>query len=257
MKQLFSKLIFCKAIGIQALSLMSLLGIWILSATFTNSELLPPPLDVFHRIAEELNSGELIYHCMATLGRVLAAFVLAMGIGTIIGLIMGLQKTVGRFFDPWLLFMLNLPALVVIILSYLWVGLNEVAAVLAVAINKIPNVAVTLREGAKALDSNLLEMAHCYRLSRRVTLKEVIWPQLTPFIAAAARSGLALVWKIVLDVELLGRSNGVGFQLHLFFQMFDITGILAYSIAFIVIIWLIEYGAIRPWERRVNRWRIA
>jgi NitT/TauT family transport system permease protein len=100
-------------------------------------------------------------------------------------------------------------------------------------------------------------MARCYRLSRRVTLKEVIWPQLTPFIAAAARSGLALVWKIVLVVELLGRSNGVGFQLHLYFQLFDVAGILAYSLAFIVIIWGIEYGLIRPWESRVNRWRVA
>ncbi len=257
MKSLSSKHIFPGAIGIQLLSLLSILGIWILSASFSHAELLPPPLEVFHRIVEELNSGELIYHCMATLGRVFAAFILSMVIGTMIGLIMGLQKTIGRFFDPWLLFMLNLPALVVIVLCYLWVGLNEVAAILAVAINKIPNVAVTLREGAKALDRNLLEMARCYRLSRRVTLKEVIWPQLTPFVAAAARSGLALVWKIVLVVELLGRSNGVGFQLHLFFQMFDVTGILAYSIAFIMIIWVIEYGAIRPWERRVNHWRIA
>ncbi len=237
-------------------SLLALFGLWAVVAIFTDAELLPPPGQVFHRISTEAVSGELLFHCTITLGRVFAAFILAMGVGIFIGLVMGLQTTVGRFFDPWLLFILNLPALVVIILCYLWVGLNEVAAVLAVAINKIPNVAVTLREGAKALNRNLMEMAHSYRLSRRVILKEVIWPQLTPFIAAAARSGLALVWKIVLVVELLGRSNGVGFQLHLFFQLFDITGILAYSISFIVVIWLIEYGAIRPWERHVNQWRV-
>jgi NitT/TauT family transport system permease protein len=246
-----------EAIGIQLLSLLSLLLVWTLTAAFAPTELLPPPWQVFERIYDEISKGELVYHCMATLGRVIAAFTLAMVIGIMIGLVMGLQKAIGRFFDPWLLLMLNLPALVIIILSYLWVGLNEVAAILAVTINKIPNVAVTLREGAKALDRDLLEMARCYRLSKRTTLTEVIWPQLTPFIAAAARSGLALVWKIVLVVELLGRSNGVGFQLHLYFQMFDITGILAYSIAFIVIIWVIEYAAVRPWEQHVNSWRKA
>ncbi len=205
----------------------------------------------------ELQSGELLIHCLATLWRVIAAFILAMGLGSFIGLVMGMHKKLGLFFDSWLLFLLNLPALVVIILCYLWIGLDEVAAVLAVAINKIPNVAVTLREGAKALDRDLAEMAKIYRLSPMSLVKNVILPQLTPYFAAAARSGLALIWKIVLVVELLGRSDGVGFQLHLFFQMFDVTGILAYSIAFIVIIWTIEYGLIRPWEKRVTAWRVG
>ena len=40
-------------------------------------------------------------------------------------------------------------------------------------------------------------------------------PQLAPFWAAAARSGLALVWKIVLVVEALGgHPTGVGHQIH-------------------------------------------
>ncbi|MCW8905185.1 ABC transporter permease [Sedimenticola sp.] len=246
-----------RGVSLQVTSLLLLLALWTLIALMTQTETLPTPWQVFLRIGGELNRGDLLSHCLITLGRVAAAFILAMAVGSAIGLYLGLHKTADRFFDPWLLVMLNLPALVVIILCYLWIGLNEVAAVLAVALNKIPNVAVTLREGAKALDRDLLEMARCYRLSRSTTLKAVIWPQLTPFIAAAARSGLALVWKIVLVVELLGRSNGVGFQLHLYFQLFDVTGILAYSLAFIVIIWGIEQGLIRPWERRVNRWRDA
>ena len=242
-------------VSVQLISLLTLLGLWSITVILTETELLPPPSEVFLRLWMELSSGDLMQHCSATLLRVLAAFTLALSIGTFIGLFLGLKHRVNRFFDSWLLFLLNLPALVVIILCYLWIGLNEVAAVTAVALNKIPNVAVTLREGAKALDRNLDEMAQAFRLSRIKIIKNVIWPQLTPFIAAAARSGLALVWKIVLVVELLGRSDGVGFQLHLFFQMFDVAGILAYSLAFIAIIWSIEYGVISPWEKRVTRWR--
>ncbi len=72
---------------------------------------------------------------------------------------------------------------------------------------------------------------------------------------AAARNGLALIWKIVLVVELLGRSNGVGFELGTFFQFFDITGILAYTLAFASIIITVEAVAMRPLERRITRWR--
>ena len=64
-----------------------------------------------------------------------------------------------RLGQPWLVFFLNLPALVTIILAYIWIGLVESAAILAVALNKIPNVVVTVREGARALDRGLLEMA--------------------------------------------------------------------------------------------------
>ena len=72
---------------------------------------------------------------------------------------------------------------------------------------------------------------------------------------ASARSGLALIWKIVLVVELLGRSNGVGFKLGIFFQFFDITSILSYSFAFIGIVMLIEYLCIAPLDRRLLGWR--
>ncbi len=47
---------------------------------------------------------------------------------------------------------LNIPALVTIILCYIWCGLTEVAAIVAVAVNKIPNTVVTVREGARAVD---------------------------------------------------------------------------------------------------------
>ena len=90
-----------------------------------------------------------------------------------------------------------------------------------------------MREGARALDPGLAEMAQSFRMTRWRTLRHVMLPQLTPYFFAAARSGLALIWKIVLVVELLGRSNGVGFQIQIYFQLFDVTLILAYTLAFI------------------------
>ena len=61
-------------------------------------------------------------------------------------------------------------------------------------------------------------MAQVFRMPRLSRLRHVILPQLAPFIVAAARSGIAVIWKIVLVVEFLGRSEGVGFQIHLYFQ---------------------------------------
>jgi NitT/TauT family transport system permease protein len=206
-------------------------------------------------LLSSIESGELPYNLGITLARVFVSFALAMAIGSVIGLVMGSMKRIDSFFDFWLILFLNIPALVTIVLCYIWFGLTEVAAVLAVAVNKIPNVAVTMREGTRALDRQYMDFAKVYRLSPWDTLRHVVLPQLSPFFAATARSGLALVWKIVLVVELLGRSNGVGFQLHLFFQLFDVPSILAYTIAFIFVVQVIEFSVFVPWERRANRWR--
>lgn len=238
-------------------SLLALVLLWAFLSTFMDPELLPPPLKVLALAAEEWHSGDLLFHLGATLARVLAAFVLAMAIGASIGIALGLSARANRAFDPWLIVALNIPALVTIVLCYLWFGLTEVAAIAAVAINKIPNVAVTLREGARALDRDLAEMAHLYRFRPAATLRHVILPQLAPFMAAAARSGIALIWKIVLVVELLGRGNGVGFQIYLYFQLFEIGRIFVYAIAFILVMQAVELSILQPWERHASRWRRA
>jgi NitT/TauT family transport system permease protein len=168
---------------------------------------------------------------------------------------MGRAPLFDRIAHPWLVLLLNIPALVTIVLAYIWIGLVESALIFAVAINKIPNATVTVREGARALDKSLLEMAAVYRIGWRRTLSHVVLPQLYPYLAAAARSGLALIWKIVLVTELLGRSSGVGFEIGLHFQLFDVTGILAYAIAFVAVIQVIEWTILLPLERHVSRWR--
>lgn len=237
-------------------SIALFLAVWWLGALTAGPALLPDPLAVLGAIVSEARSGALFLHLGATLARVALAFTLAMTLGAALGLAMGRSSLVDRIADPWVLILLNLPALVVIVLAYIWAGLNEAAAIAAVAINKLPNTAVTVREGARTLDRNLAEMAQVFRMSRWTMFRHVILPQLAPYIAASARSGLSLVWKIVLVVELLGRPNGVGFEIGVAFQLFDVTRILAYSLSFTAIVLMIESFLVQPLERRTSRWRL-
>lgn len=236
-------------------SLLALIALWAVVAHAWPSRAFPPPEQVWRVFASEAASGDLEYHLGVTLARVAAAYVVAMVIGSVIGVFLGMNRNADRFFNPWLILFLNIPALVIIVLAYIWFGLNEAAAIGAVAINKIPNVAVTMREGARALDPRYADMAAVYRFGRLDRLRHILLPQLQPYLAAASRSGIALIWKIVLVVELLGRSNGVGFQIHLYFQLFDVAAILAYTLAFVAVMLLIELLLVQPFERHAARWR--
>ena len=236
-------------------SLGVLLCLWALAASIAQSRALPPPGAVFAFLWDEAVRGELWLHLGMTLIRVVLAFVIAMAIGSVIGIVMGFHRFTDRLFDPWLVLLLNLPALVVMVLAYIWFGLNEAAAVGAVALTKIPNVAVTMREGTRAIDPALTEMARVFRFSPPRTARHVLLPQLQPYFAATTRSGIALIWKIVLVVELLGRPNGIGFQIYTYFQLFDVRAILAYSLTFVGVMLLVEFFGIQPFERGATRWR--
>jgi len=235
--------------------LLLLAVLWQVAAMRLHSRTLPAPSAVLQVLWAEVVSGELLFHLGKTLFRVAVSFVLAMLVGVSLGILMGRSRRLDRLLDSFLIFGLNVPALVTTILCYIWFGLSETAAILAVVVNKVPMVAVTLREGARAVDHSLLEVASAYRLSARTRFFKVYLPQFYPYLFSAARNGLALIWKIVLVVELLGRSDGVGFQIGNFFHFFDITSILAYTLAFSALILLLEGLVLRPLENRLNRWR--
>jgi NitT/TauT family transport system permease protein len=237
-------------------SFVLFLAAWFLGSWLAGERMLPTPTTVLMTIIAEARSGELFFHLGATLARVLLAFMLAMTIGTAFGYLMGRVPVADRLGDPWLIVLLNLPALVVIVLAYVWGGLTEIAAILAVAINKLPNAVVTIREGARALDPALDDVARVFAMPRWKMLRHVVIPQLAPYVAAASRSGLSLVWKIVLVVELIGRPNGIGFEIGVAFQLFDVTRIIAYALAFVAVILAIELLLVQPFERRASRWRL-
>lgn len=225
-----------------------------MAGRLADSHVLPPLSRVVAALVTGLE-GSLATDLGITLLRVAAAFAVAMVLGSALGIAMGLSRRVDAALDSLLTLLLNLPALVVIVLLFVWFGLTEAATIAAVALNKLPGTAVTLREGARALDRDLSDMAHVFRLSRLTRLRQVVLPQLGPYFVAAARSGLAVVWKIVLVAELLGRSNGIGFRLQVDFQLFDVTAILADTLALLIAVQAIEWVAFQPLERAIGRWR--
>jgi NitT/TauT family transport system permease protein len=167
-----------------ALSLTGFIVLWWVAAHLAGSpQLLPSPGNVVAVTWQQILNGTMPRSIGITLLRVLVAFSLAMAVGSAAGYLAGRSPRANALMNPWLIITLNLPVLVLIILVFIWVGLNEAAAVLAVVIAKIPTVMVTVREGAQALDPGRVEYssqaaparasrpralpARCFRSTRR------------------------------------------------------------------------------------------
>ena len=74
---------------------------------------------------------------------------------------------------------------------------------------------------------------------------------------AAARSGIGIVWKIVLVVEFFGLSNGVGYAISKYFNLFAIKEVIGYSVAFSLVMLAVELLILQPLDDHARRWRAA
>ena len=236
-------------------SFISILIIWYLLSILIDHRLFASPFDVFSDIHYHLTQGELIKDTLATLSRALISFFIAMFLGSVIGYLLAKYKQLDYFFDSWVIVGLNIPALVLVIIFYIWLGLTEIALISAVVINKMPIVIVNIREGTRGLEKNYFHIAKVYQLKNFMIWRKIILPQLYPYLMTSARTGLSLIWKIVLVFELLGRGSGIGFQIQVFFQFFDISSLLAYAIFFMTIILIIENFIMIPIEKKATHWR--
>lgn len=228
---------------------------WQAIAIAINSSVFPTVIDIFTNMINHIVNGELLHSLYITLYRVFISFMICMIIGISFGILMGLYSKINDILDFLLIIGLNLPALVTIIICYIWFGLSDFAALLAVILNKVPIIIVNIREGARAIERKYFDLAIVYQIPKKEVIRKIYLPQLYPYIMATTRLSLSLIWKIVLFVELLGRSDGVGFQISMFFQSFDIKSILSYSFAFILVVLFIENFILEPLDRRIKRWK--
>lgn len=240
---------------IKYISFFFFIILWQGLAIAINSSVFPTVIDILSNMFHHLVNGELLHHLYITLYRVFIAFVICMIIGITFGILMGVYSKVNDMLDFLLIVGLNLPALVTIIICYIWFGLSDFSALLAVIINKVPIIVVNIREGARAIEQKYFDLAIVYNIPKNEVIKKIYLPQLYPYIMATTRLSLSLIWKIVLFVELLGRSDGIGFQISMFFQFFDIKSILSYSFTFIFVVLLIESLILKPLDNRIKRWK--
>jgi NitT/TauT family transport system permease protein len=141
------------------------------------------------------------------------------------------------------------------LLCVIWFGVSLANPIVAVAASAAPAIALTVAEGARAIDADLIEMAHVYRFAPRVRLLRVWLPALAPYLLSGSRFGLSLAWKVIVLVEIFGMSSGVGYQLSSAFSSQNVAAVLAWTLAFGGLMAVLEYGVPQSIERYVTRWR--
>jgi len=236
-------------------SLLALILLWWVVSLILTAKVLPGPVQALEALLDDVRDGEIFSHLGITMFRVVAAFLLTMALGIGIGCTLGLSKKAAAFFNLWMVVGMTIPALVYIVVIFLWLGLSEFSAILAVTCTTVFTISFNIWEGVKSLDKKLMEMGRMFGAGKKLTFRRIIIPQLLPYIMASARFGLGLTWKMVIFVELMGRPDGIGYMINHWYALYNMPHVLGNAILFIIVMIVIELFIGRWLEPRLFSWR--
>ncbi len=237
--------------------LAAMLILWWLGSLLLPPTVLPGPYVVFSELLNNYREGVLLGNFIATMSRITIGFVLAMSAGIAFGTLLGLSRIAEEFFDLWIMVGITIPSLAILLILYILFGLNEFATILAISLSAFPAIAINVWQGVKSVDNKLLAMARVYNVSGTRRFTQIVFPQIAPYLVASSRFGLGIIWKITVVAELIGSDSGIGFQLHFWFQLFNMPQVFAWTLFFTLIMLVIELGIFKPMENRLFRWRPA
>jgi NitT/TauT family transport system permease protein len=232
-----------------------LLGVWQVAAYYLPFGTLPNPLEVSVEMWEIIASGALVSDFLASVLKTFAGFGVAVLIGAPVGYLMGRFKYWRSFFHDGVTVAGTIPALTYAVLSLIIFGLSNLGPVLAVALVSTPYVAINVAEGIRGVDQSLVRMSQAFGRSPQQIRRQVFIPTIVPYVFAAVRMSFAVAWKVEALTEVFGGTNGVGFQIRNEYQLFNITGVIAWMALFIVFMLLIERLVLRKLENRLLAWR--
>ena len=192
-----------------------LFAFWELFSRFYDSSLIfPGPIPVISELLRLLKDPRFLSSLANTFFRVIAAMVISVPLGLTFGIITGLDKRTGSFFQPLFSLISATPVMSIILIAFLFLG-SERTPIFTAFLMVFPVMTVNSAEGIRRVDPQLIEQFNTYKMSKQEALKYLYIPSIAPFVLGGLQSSLSLSWKVVVAAEVLVqpfRSLGTGMQ---------------------------------------------
>ena len=243
-----------KAHGSNALAngvvLLALLA-WYLWAQTLPDYVLPGPQAVALRLYALFTDPQFLGHTLASTLRILLAVVLALVCGAALALVArawpSLDGIVSGVLQP---FFNAFPSIGWAILAAIWFPPGHFAIVFVQLAILIPFCLISIGEGLRQIDRDMLEMATSFTRSRTRLVLHVGLPLMLPYVMGALRIAYGVAWKIALVAELMGSTSGLGFLMLRAQGSADITTVVAACLAIVLLFYAGEKLLIDPLARR-------
>ncbi len=234
---------------------LALLLLWqlVISLGIYTRGQLPAPLDVVAAGRELAATGQLWPNILISIQRVLLGFACGSAVAILVGLAVGLSRTVEEMVAPTLQAIRAVPSLAWVPLLLLWMGLYEGPKLTLVAIGAFFPVYTNLVAGIRQIDRKLIEVGRAYGLRGPSLVGQVLLPASLPSLLTGLRLGLAQGWLFLVAAELIAAQRGLGFLL-IDSQNTGRVDIIVFSIIVLAVLGKTSDWLLQLLERRLLRW---
>lgn len=252
-----------------AISLGVLFGVWELLARtgVINDFLFPPPTQIAEALWVEAGPNgnppyALAFHIWASMYRLLMGVGLALSLGTLIGLAIGLTRWGRAIFKPIISSIMPVPTLAWTPILLLIFGIDDWTTITVVFIAASFEVIYNVVTGTEMLTRKVYWVAQSMGATRLQTFRYVILPGILPYLITGLKLGVGYAWRALIAAEMLAASSfGLGFMIFdaSEYMSMDIIygGIIAIAVLGLlierVVIGRLEDATIHKWGVNVER----
>ncbi len=214
--------------------------LWQAVSTVMPAFVFPSLADIFSRTLKIFVSWELFADVLATISRILGGLAGAFLLGAVFASFMVRFRVVDKFLSPILTFFQGIPALSWVVFAIIWFRGTEFRIFFIMVATTLPAFTFQVLDALRGMNKDLIEMVQSFRPTRRMIITAMVFPSILPEILTAWKVNLGNASRVVVVAELVGATDGIGYQLMQQQQLFDMAGALAWTLQIVFFVILVQ-----------------
>jgi NitT/TauT family transport system permease protein len=231
------------------------LVLWYVVGEYFSAGLIPTPIVVAETLWHLYQTGVLMSDVGYSVMRVVIGFLVGYTLALPVGFITGWFRLANKAAEPYLQFLRTIPALALIPLLIVYLGIGEIAKIALITYGVFLTVAIIVHQGVMSVDENLVRAARVLGAAKNSQIfRYIVVPSSLPYLVVSARLGLAGGWTLVIAAELIAANHGLGHLIEdasTFFILPEIYG----GIFAIGVLGLAMDRLVLLLSRRLGRWQ--
>jgi len=236
-----------------AIALVLIFGVWWALAAGLGSPAFPAPVPAVAALVADIS--RITPHVAISLGRIVAAMVIGMGLALPCGLVIGRSRRVAMVGTPLIHLLYPIPKVVFLPVLLVLLGLGNAPKIILIALVIFFQTLVSVRDAARAIPPPFLAAVKAFGAKRWDVIWQVILPATAPAVFTSLRINVGTAIAILFLAESIAGNSGIGYYVMQMWGMLDyqamFAGVIAMGVMGVLlyeILELIEHLALR-WQR--------
>ncbi|MEO8907028.1 MAG: ABC transporter permease subunit, partial [Microbacteriaceae bacterium] len=210
-------------------------------------------------LGQSWQTGHLQQAIATSLERGVIGFLIAVAVGTPIGMLLAEIAPLRRALGPIISGLQVLPSVAWVPAAILWFGLTDATAYFVVLMGAIPSIVNGLLSGVDQVPPQFRRVGTVLGANRLQQSTLVVLPAALPGYLGGLKQGWAFSWRSLMAAEIITVGGTMGFGLGTMLEqgreLADLPAVLATILLILIIGMLVELVVFAPLERRLARGR--